>query len=105
MRRNRITIVVAAAAATFAVLGAVVALAATGSGSSNYGYGPGMMGRSYVYRPAQATRVRTLAEARTQAQTFADRLGLRIRQRRLVWDLHQHDGHDGGRAFARAAVA
>jgi hypothetical protein len=78
MRRKRITIVVAAAAATFAVLGAVVALAATGSGSSNYGYGPGMMGRSYVYRPAQATPVRTLAAARDQAQKFADRLGLTV---------------------------
>jgi hypothetical protein len=77
MRRSGIAIVVAAAAA-LALVGAVIALGATGSGSSNYGYGPGMMGRSYVYRPAQATRVRTLAEARTQAQTFADRLGLKV---------------------------
>jgi hypothetical protein len=77
MRRSRIAIVVAGAAA-LAVIGAVVALAATGTGSSNYGYGPGMMGRSYVYRPAQATRVRTLAAARTQAQKFADRLGLKV---------------------------
>jgi len=76
MRSKRIATVVAAAAATFAVLGAVVALAATGSGSSNYGYG--MMGRNYVYRPAQATPVRTLATASTQAQKFADRLGLKV---------------------------
>ena len=76
MRSKRIATVVAAAAATFAVLGAVVALAATGSGSSNYGYG--MMGRNYVYRPAQATPVRTLATASTQAQKFADRLGLTV---------------------------
>jgi hypothetical protein len=76
MRRKRIAVVVATAAATFAVLGAVVALAATGSGSSNYGYG--MMGRSYVYRPAKATPVRTLAATRAQAQKFADRLGLTV---------------------------
>jgi hypothetical protein len=75
MRRSRIAIVVAAAAA-LALIGAVFALGATGS--SDYGYGPGMMGRSYVYRPTQATRVRTLAEARTQAQKFADRLGLKV---------------------------
>jgi hypothetical protein len=75
MRSKRIAII-AVAAATFAVVGAVVALAATGSESSHYGYG--MMGRSYVYRPAQATRVRTLATARTQAQKFADRLGLKV---------------------------
>jgi hypothetical protein len=75
MRSSRTAIVVAAAAAV-ALIGAVFTLGATGS--SNYGYGPGMMGRSYVYRPNQATPVRTLAEARTQAQKFADRLGLRV---------------------------
>jgi hypothetical protein len=75
MRSSRTAIVVAAAAA-LALIGAVFALGATGS--SNYGYGPGMMGQSYVYRPAQATPARTLAEARTQAQKFADRLGLKV---------------------------
>ena len=77
MRSKRIAII-AVAAAAFAVVGAVVALAATGSESSNYGYGPGMMGRSYVYGPAQAMPVRTLAAARIQAQKFAGRLGLKV---------------------------
>jgi hypothetical protein len=78
MRSTRIAIVVAAATVMLVAAGGVVALAATGSGSSNYGYGPGMMGGSYVYRPAQATPVPTVAAARTQAQKFADRLGLKV---------------------------
>jgi hypothetical protein len=78
MRSTRIAIVVAAATVMLALVGTVVALAATGLGSSNYGYGPGMMGGSYAYRPAQATPVRTVAAARTQAQKFADRLGLKV---------------------------
>jgi hypothetical protein len=76
MRSKRITIV-AVAASALAVIGAVVALAATGTGSSNYGSGYGMMGSGYVYRPAKPTPVRTLTAARTDAQKFADRLGLK----------------------------
>lgn len=77
MRHKRIATAVAAAA-VLALVGAAVAFAATRTSTSNYGYGYGMMGRSYVYRPAEATRVRTLAAARTQAQKFADRLGLKV---------------------------
>ncbi|HSC03232.1 MAG TPA: hypothetical protein VLC49_07930 [Solirubrobacteraceae bacterium] len=63
-------------AAVLALVGAAVAFAATRTSTSHYGYG--MMGRSYVYRPAQAIPVRTLAAASTQAQKFADRLGLKV---------------------------
>ena len=77
MRHERITTALVAVA-VLALVGAAVAFAATRTSSSSYGYGYGMMGRSYVYQPAQATPVRTLAAARTQAQKFADRLGLKV---------------------------
>jgi hypothetical protein len=72
MRAKRFVIVAAAVAA----VGAVVALAAGGGGSWNAGWG--MMGGRYVYRPAQPTRVHTLGAARSDAQQFANRLGLRV---------------------------
>jgi hypothetical protein len=72
MRAKRFVIVAAAVAA----VGAVVALAAGGGGSWNAGWG--MMGGRYVYRPSQPTQVHTLAAARTDAQQFANRLGLRV---------------------------
>ena len=75
MRAKRFVIVAASVAAVVAV-GAVVALAAGGGGSWNAGWG--MMGGRYVYRPAQPTQVHTLAAARSDAQRFADRLGLRV---------------------------
>ena len=75
MRAKRFAIVAAAVAAVAAV-GAVVALAAGGGGSWNAGWG--MMGGRYVYRPAQPTQVHTLAAARSDAQQFANRLGLRV---------------------------
>ena len=59
-----------------AAVGAVVALAAGGGGSWTPGWG--MMGGRYAYRPAQPTQVHTLADARSDAQQFADRLGLRV---------------------------
>ena len=74
MRAGRIGIA-AAAVACLAAVGAVVALAA-GGGSWHAGWG--MMGGRYVYRPAQPTAIRTIAAARTEAQRFADRLGLRV---------------------------
>jgi hypothetical protein len=67
--------IAAGAVAALAAVGAVVALAASG-GSWHPGWGR-MDGR-YVYRPAQPTAVRTIADARTQAQRFADRLGLHV---------------------------
>ena len=75
MRHKRIATAVAAAS-VLALVGAAVAFAATRASSSSYGYG--MMGRSYVYRPANATPVRTLAAAHAQAQKFAERLGLKV---------------------------
>jgi hypothetical protein len=75
VRHKRIATALAAVA-VLALVGAAVAFAATRASSSSYGYG--MMGRSYVYRPAQAIPVQTLAQARTQAQKFADRLGLKV---------------------------
>ena len=75
MRAKRFAIAGAAVAAVVAV-GAVVALAAGGGGSWNAGWG--MMGGRYVYRPAQPTRIHTLAAARSDAQQFANRLGLRV---------------------------
>ncbi len=75
MRTKRIAIV-AAAVTIVAAIGAVVALAA--GGSSSWSGGLGMMGGRYAYRPAQPTQVHTLAAARTEAQQFADRLGLRV---------------------------
>jgi hypothetical protein len=67
---------IAAAVAALAAVGAVVALAAGGPGSWSGGWG--MMGGRYAYRPAQPTQVHTLAAARTEAQLFATRLGLRV---------------------------
>jgi len=75
MRTKRLAIV-AAAVAAFAAVGAVVALAAGGGGSWSSGWG--MMGGRYAYRPAQPTQVHTLAAARSDAQQFANRLGLRV---------------------------
>lgn len=75
MRQKRITTALVAVA-VLALVGAAVAFAATRTSTSSYGYG--MMGQSYVYRPAEATPVRTLAAARAQAQKFADRLGLKV---------------------------
>jgi hypothetical protein len=75
MRAKRFAIVAATVAAVAAV-GAVVALAAGGGGSWNAGWG--MMGGRHVYRPAQPTQIRTLAAARSDAQQFANRLGLRV---------------------------
>jgi hypothetical protein len=75
MRAKRFAIVGAAVAAVAAV-GAVVALAAGGGGSWNAGWG--MMGGRHVYRPAPPTQVHTLAAARSDAQQFANRLGLRV---------------------------
>jgi hypothetical protein len=75
MRTKRLAIVTAAVAVVAGV-GAVVALAAGGTGSWNAGWG--MMGGRYAYRPAQPTQVHTLAAARSDAQQFANRLGLRV---------------------------
>jgi hypothetical protein len=75
MRTKRLAIVTAAVAVVAGV-GAVVALAAGGGGSWSSGWG--MMGGRYAYRPAQPTQVHTLAAARTEAQQFANRLGLRV---------------------------
>jgi hypothetical protein len=74
-RTSRLAIVVATVTA-FAAVGAVVALAAGGGGSWSSGWG--MMGGRYAYRPAQPTQVHTLAAARSDAQQFANRLGLRV---------------------------
>jgi hypothetical protein len=75
MRTKRLAIVVATVTA-FAAVSAVVALAAGGGGSWSSGWG--MMGGRYAYRPAQPTQVHTLAAARSDAQQFANRLGLRV---------------------------
>ena len=77
MRHKRIASTLVAVA-VLALVGAAVAFAATRTSSSSYGYGPGMMGGRYGYQPATTTSVRTLTAARTQAQKFADRLGLRV---------------------------
>jgi hypothetical protein len=75
MRTRRIAIITAAAAVIVAI-GAVVAFGATTSSSSSYGWG--MMGGRYIYRPAHAMQVRTLPAARSEAQKFANRLGLHV---------------------------
>ena len=75
MRIRRLAIVAASVAAVAAV-GAVVALAA--GGGSSWSAGWGMMGGRYAYRPAQPTQVHTLAAARSDAQQFANRHGLRV---------------------------
>ena len=75
MRAKRFAIAAAAVTAVVAV-GAVVALAAGGGGSWNAGWG--MMGGRYVYRPAEPTHMHTLAAARSDAQQFANRFGLRV---------------------------
>ncbi len=64
--------------AVIAVGGAAVALAATGVGSSDYGYMYRMMGPRYAYQPTRTAPVHTLAAARSDAQRFADRLGLTV---------------------------
>ena len=75
MSTKRLAIVAATVTAVAAV-SAVVALAAGGGGS--WSSGAGMMGGRYAYRPAQPTQVHTLAAARSDAQQFANRLGLRV---------------------------
>jgi hypothetical protein len=75
MRTKRLAIVTAAVVVVAGV-GAVVALAAGGGGSWSSGWG--MMGGRYAYRPAQPTQVHSLAAARSEAQRFANRLGLRV---------------------------
>ena len=75
MSTKRLAIVAATVTAVAAV-SAVVALAAGGGGSWNSG--AGMMGGRYAYRPAQPIQVHTLAAARSDAQQFANRLGLRV---------------------------
>lgn len=75
MMRIKRLLTVAIAAALLATVGAVVAFAATGGGSSGYGQ---MMGGRYVYRPANSAPVHTLVAARSDAQKFASRLGLRV---------------------------
>ena len=75
MRTKRLAIV-AATVTALAAVSAVVALAAGGGGS--WSSGAGMMGGRYVYRPAQPIQVHTLAAARSDAQQFANRLGLRV---------------------------
>jgi hypothetical protein len=74
--RHKRLVTAVAAAAVLALIGAAVAFAASRASSSSYGYG--MMGRSYVYRPAQAAPLRTVAAARAQAQKLADRLGIKV---------------------------
>ena len=76
MRSKRLVGVITLVA-LIAVVGAAVALAAAG-GSGSWGSGFGMMGGRYVYRPATRESVRTLSAARSDAQRFADRLGLRV---------------------------
>lgn len=75
MRKTRAA-AIASVFAGLALVGAVVAFAASGTGS--WQQGMGMMGGRYVYRPANPTSVRTIASARAQAQRFADRLSLRV---------------------------
>jgi hypothetical protein len=58
-------------------LGGVAAFAASNGGPSAFG-GWQMMGGRYSYRPTTATPVRTLMSARSDAQQFASRLGLRV---------------------------
>jgi hypothetical protein len=65
------------AAVLLAALGGVVAFAATG-GNGSWSSGWQMMGGRYVYRPTTSTPVRTLPAARSEAQRFASRLGLRV---------------------------
>jgi hypothetical protein len=80
-RRRLISLVGLVVALT--AFGGVVAWAATQSGGSNYlgmYYGRQMMGSRYVYQPAKASPVRTLAQARSEAQRFADRNGLRVEE-------------------------
>lgn len=75
-RTKRLTLV----AVTGALLAIVVAVAfaATGGGGS---WTPGWQtigGRYFTYRPAKPAAVRTPAAARTGAQQFVSRLGLRV---------------------------
>ncbi len=76
MRSKRLAAVLITGVA-LATVGGVVAFAATGAGSSS-NRGWQMMGGRYVYSPAVSTPVRTLAAARSEAQRFASRLGLRV---------------------------
>ena len=69
---------VAVVGVVLAVIGAVVALAATNSGTTSYAYMYRMMGSGYAYQPTKEAPVRTLAAARADAQKFADRLGLKV---------------------------
>jgi hypothetical protein len=79
MHTKRIAAVVVSAA-LLATVGAVVAFAATSGGSRSWSSGWQMMGGRYLYRPARATPVHTLAAARTEAQRFASQLGLRVNE-------------------------
>jgi hypothetical protein len=74
--RAKRTLAVVIGAVVVAVVGAVVAVAATGTSSWSSGWQ--MMAGRYVYRPAKATPVHTLAAARSEAGHLASRLGLRV---------------------------
>jgi hypothetical protein len=76
MRTNKLAGVIVAAV-LLAMLGGVVAFAATG-GNGSWSSGWQMMGGRYVYRPATPTTVSTLPAARSEAQRFAGRLGLHV---------------------------
>jgi hypothetical protein len=73
---SRRLVLIAGVVAALAAVGAVVALAAGGGGSWTAGWGT--TGGRYTYRPAQPTQISTLAQARSDAQQFAHRLGLRV---------------------------
>jgi hypothetical protein len=95
MRTNKLAGVIVAAV-LLAMLGGVVAFAATG-GNHSWSSGWQMMGGRYVYRPATPTTVSTLPAARSEAQLFATRLGLRVDevmqfQRNFYAKLVDHQG-------------
>ena len=75
MTRRHTTILLVVGA--LALLGASLAWATTRTTNNghHYGYGPQMMG--YGYTTQNASPVNGIADARTRAQTFADKLGLR----------------------------
>jgi hypothetical protein len=75
MRSKRLTGIVLTAVLV-ATIGAVAVAATSGGGSWTAGWQ--MMGGQEVYRPAHPTAVHSLASARSDAQKYADRLGLRV---------------------------